>query len=55
MTAERKNMVCKIHRMEDKLLRSKDYHEQEKIQVILRIWRKQLQQLEWDEYQQGLA
>lgn len=38
----------KIHRMEDKLLRSKNPADQVEIQSILRTWRAQLQKIQWE-------
>lgn len=42
------DLVCKIHRMEDKLLRSKNPHEQMKLQSVLMNLRKDLQNLKWN-------
>lgn len=41
------DMRCKIHRMEDRLLRSRNPYEQEELQNILRTWRMQLQKLQF--------
>lgn len=45
---EELGMRCKIHRMEDKLLRSKNPADQVEIQSILRTWRAQLQKIQWE-------
>lgn len=42
------DMECKIHRLEDKLLRSKNPYEQMEIQSVLRVRRMQLQKMQWE-------
>lgn len=42
------DLECKIHRFEDKLLRSKYPFEQVKLQSILMNLRKELQNLKWE-------
>lgn len=51
--SEEHDMICKIHRMEDKLLRSKNPAEQEQIQGVLRGWRMQLQKLQFKNLERG--
>lgn len=41
------NLECKIHRFEDKLLRSKHPSDQMELQNILMSLRKELQNLKW--------
>lgn len=43
------DMECKIHRMEDKLLRSKNFDEQIQMRSILQVWRMKLQKMKWKE------
>lgn len=47
------DLKCKIHRFEDKLLRSKDYTEQEKLRVLLMKMRMDLQKLQWKKTERG--
>lgn len=42
------DLECKIHRFEDKLLRSKCLGDQIKLQSILMNLRKELQNLKWE-------
>lgn len=42
------DLECKIHRFEDKLLRSKCLGDQMKLQSILMNLRKELQNLKWE-------
>ncbi len=42
MSEEERDMRTKIHRMEDKLLRSKDHNEQLQIHYVLNSFRKEL-------------
>lgn len=49
------DMVCRIHRLEDKLLRSKNYQEQMDIQSALANLRMGLQKLRWKKQNNGLA
>lgn len=51
--SEEHGMICKIHRMEDKLLRSKNPAEQEQMQGVLRGWRMQLQKLQFKNLERG--
>ena len=50
---EELDLRCKIHRFEDKLLRSKNYAEQERLQVLLMKMRTDLQKLQWKKSEQG--
>lgn len=45
---EEHDMICRIHRLEDKMLRSKDFQEQLSIRSVLMRYRAQLQKLQWD-------
>lgn len=47
MRSEELDMECKIHRLEDKLLRSKNFDEQMELRSVLTTYRKQLQSLQW--------
>lgn len=47
MYNEEHDLICKIHRLEDKLLRCKDYREQERMVQVLRKWRMDLQKLQF--------
>lgn len=47
MCSEERDLVCRIHRLEDKLLRSKNYQEQMTIQSALANLRMSLQKLLW--------
>lgn len=42
------DMRCRIHRLEDKLLRSKNFQEQVRISEILIGYRKHLQNIIWE-------
>lgn len=53
MRNEELDLRCKIHRFEDKLLRSKNPHDQYEIQSILRNFRMQLQKLQWENQRMG--
>lgn len=48
MNNRRYDLVCLIHRNEDKLLRSKNPYEQMNLQTILMNLRKELQKLNWE-------
>lgn len=48
MSNRRYDLVCLIHRNEDKLLRSKNPYEQMNLQTILMNLRKELQKLNWE-------
>lgn len=48
MNDRRYDLVCLIHRNEDKLLRSKNLYEQMNLQTILMNLRKELQKLNWE-------
>ena len=47
MMHEEHDMVCRIHRLEDKLLRSKNIDEQMELRSVLMKYRMQLQKLQW--------
>lgn len=49
------DMICRIHRLEDKLLRSKNYQEQMEIQSALSSLRINLQKMRWKKQSNGLA
>lgn len=49
------DMICRIHRLEDKLLRSKNYQEQMDIQSALSGLRISLQKLRWKKQNTGLV
>lgn len=42
-----RELECRIHRLEDKLLRSNNYNEQMNIQQVLASLRMSLQKLRW--------
>lgn len=46
---EKHDLICRIHRLEDKLLRGRDIQYQLEMQKYLMFWRKKLQILEWEE------
>lgn len=48
------DMRCRIHRLEDKFLRSKDFQEQLRLNSVLRIYRKQLQKIIWEDRRKGV-
>ena len=50
---EEHDLKCKIHRFEDKLLRSKNYAEQEKLRSLLMKMRADLQKIQWKKSEQG--
>lgn len=45
---EEHDMMCRIHRLEDKMLRSKNFQEQLSIRSVLMKYRAQLQKLQWE-------
>lgn len=45
MCTEEFDMTCRIHRLEDVLLRSKDFNEQLRIRNVLNGYRKKLQEM----------
>lgn len=47
MTTEEYDLICRIHRLEDKLLRSNNFNTQIELQQILMNYRKRLQTLQW--------
>lgn len=48
MNNRKHDLICLIHRNEDKLLRSKNLYEQINLQIILTNLRKELQKLNWE-------
>lgn len=47
MTTEEYDLICRIHRLEYKLLRSNDFNAQMGLQQVLMNYRKKLQTLQW--------
>ncbi len=47
MKTEEHDLICRIHRLEDKLLRSKNFNTQLELQQVLMNYRKRLQTLQW--------
>lgn len=51
---DKEERELKIHKFEDKLLRSKNYQDQAELRSIIMKYRIQLQKLEWSKQERGV-